>query len=300
MEEPQMAHILVVEDDEQMNDMLESTLQSQGYTVLTAFNAQQAIERCQQETFDLVITDVRLPGMDGVEMLGRIKKIQPRLKSIVITGYASEDTPVRAIRYQVSDYLFKPFSLKYFLSAVNRTIQGENEKTTKRELFGRLFAKFGLSMARSQDRALERVVEERQEAFRFLFVGTRSGYLSQQPACELYSKLELLETRFRKLLNEAAPNPSLVQAIESAYKDIQMFDDSPLREDLQSGRAVATNPKTITQDQFKPLYEAIKKTEISFEELLYAPLLRITPDSRFETMKELVELKRKLWTEVTT
>jgi DNA-binding response OmpR family regulator len=200
-----MVRILVVEDDEEMNEMLECTLQSQGYNVSTAYNGQQAIDRCKQEAFDLIITDVRLPGMDGVEMLGKIKKIQPRLKSIVITGYASEDTPIRAIRYQVSDYLFKPFSLQYFLGAVNRTIQGESEKTSKRELFGRLFQKFGLSMARSKDRALERVVEERQEAFRFLFVGTRSSYLSQQTASELYTKIELLETRFRRLLNEESP-----------------------------------------------------------------------------------------------
>jgi DNA-binding response OmpR family regulator len=295
-----MVRILVVEDDEEMNEMLEATLQSQGYNVSTAYNGQQAIDRCKQETYDLIITDVRLPGMDGVEMLGKIKKIQPRLKSIVITGYASEDTPVRAIRYQVSDYLFKPFSLQYFLGAVNRTIQGESEKTSKRELFGRLFQKFGLSMARSKDRALERVVEERQEAFRFLFVGTRSSYLSQQTASELYTKIELLETRFRRLLNEESPKAPLVQEIESAYHDIQMYDTSPLRleESKGVGAEEAPRPNIIPQEQFRPLYEAIKKSEISFEELLYAPLLRITPDARFETMKELIELKRKLWSEV--
>lgn len=291
MEEAGMVHILVVEDDEQMNDMLESTLQSQGYTVSTAFNGQQAIDRCQQESFDLIITDVRLPGMDGVEMLDRIKKIRPRLKSIVITGYASEDTPVRAIRCQVSDYLFKPFSLQYFLRAVNRTVHGEKEKTSKRELFGRLFQKFGLSMARSKDRALEQVVEERQEAFRGLFVGIRSGYLSQRAASELYTRLELMETRFRKLLNEEAPKAPLVQDMERAYLEIQMR-----LEDFKSGRAEeAPNPSIIPQEQFEPLYNAVKDAEISFEELLYAPLLRITPDARFETMKELIELKRKLW-----
>lgn len=286
-----MVHILVVEDDEQMNDMLESTLQSQGYTVSTAFNGQQAIEACQQENFDLIITDVRLPGMDGVEMLGKIKKIRPKLKSIVITGYASEDTPVRAIRYQVSDYLFKPFSLQYFLRAVNRTVHGDSEKSSKRELFGRLFQKFGLSMGRSKDRALERVVDERQEAFRGLFVGIRSGYLSHRAASELYTRLELMETRFRKLLNEEAPKAQSVEDIERTYLEVQ-----ERLEDFKSGRAEeAPNPSIIPAEQFDPLYNAVKESEISFEELLYAPLLRITPDARFETMKELIDLKRKLW-----
>ncbi len=291
-----MVHILIVEDDEDMNDILQSTLQTQGYNVTTASNGQQAIDICKQTKFDLVITDVRLPGMDGVEMLGKIKGIQPKLKSIVITGYASEDTPVRAIRYQVSDYLFKPFSLQYFLRAVTRTLHGEHEKRSKLELFGRLFQKFGLSMARSKDRALERVVDERQEAFRGLFVGIRSGYLSQHAASEMYTRLELLETRFRKLLNEENPKTPQVQEIESFYHDVQ-----DRLEDFKSGRAQeAPNPSIIPQEQFKPLYEAIKESEISFEELLYAPLLRITPDARFETMKELIELKRKLWSEVKT
>lgn len=286
-----MVHILVVEDDEQMNDMLESTLQAQGYTVSTAFNGQQAIERCQQEKFDLIITDVRLPGMDGVEMLGKVKKIQPRLKSIVITGYASEDTPIRAIRCQVSDYLFKPFSLQYFLRSVSRAVHGESEKASQRELFGRLFQKFGLSMGRSKDRALEQIVEERQEAFRGLFVGIRSGYLSPRAASELYTRLELMETRFRRLLNEEAPKAPLVQDMERVYLEIQLR-----LEDFRSGQAEeAPNPSIIPPEQFMPLYEAIKASEISFEELLYAPLLRITPDARFETMKELLELKRKLW-----
>lgn len=289
-----MAHILVVEDDEDMNDILQSTLQSQGHTVATASNGQQAIDLCKGSDFDLVITDVRLPGMDGVEMLGKLKSLRPKLKSIVITGYASVDTPVRAIRYQVSDYLFKPFSLQYFLGAVSRTLQGEQEKTSKRELFARLFHKFGLSMGRSKDRALERVVEEREEAFRGLFVGIRSGYLSERAASEMYTRLELLETRFRKLLNEESPKAPSVQEIESAYHQIQ-----DRLEDFKSGRAEeAPNPSIIPGEQFKPLYEAVKSSEISFEELLYAPLLRITPDARFETMKELIDLKRKLWSEV--
>lgn len=288
-----MVRILVVEDDEEMNDMLESTLQARGYNVSSAYNGQEAIDRCKKETFDLVITDVRLPGMDGVEMLGKIKKIQPKLKSIVITGYASEDTPVRAIRCQVSDYLFKPFSLQYFLGSVTRVVEADSERASKGDLFGRLFAKFGLSMRRSQDRALERVVSERNEAFRFLFVGSRSGYLSQQTASELYTKLELLETRFRKLLNEENPDLELVDRMTRTYFDIAMYDTSPLDLDAQPEATPAT--KTIPDELFRPLYDAIKNSEISFEELQYAPLLRITPDTRFETMKELLELKRKLW-----
>jgi hypothetical protein len=122
----------------------------------------------------------------------------------------------------------------------------------------------------------------------------RSGYLNQPPAAEIYSKLEALEARFRRLLNEANPDPARVQELESTYRALQMADTSPLSEEPESGSPT----RLIPQAQFTPLYQAIKQSEISFEELLYAPLLRITPDARFETMRELIELKRKLWSEV--
>ena len=79
--------------------------------------------------------------------------------------------------------------------------------------------------------------------------------------------------------------------MERTYLEVQMR-----LEDFKSGRAEeAPNPSIIPAEQFDPLYNAVKESEISFEELLYAPLLRITPDARFETMTELIELKRKLW-----
>lgn len=286
-----MNRILIVEDDENMNDILESTLSERNYQVRTAMNCEEALKVCAESEFDLVITDVRLPGVDGVEMLGKIRKAQPQVKSIVITGYASEDTPVRAIRTQVSDYLFKPFSLEYFLRAVERTLHGETERKSKLALFGKLFEKFGLSLARSKDREIESIVAERQEGFRGLYVGIRSGYLSQRAASEMYTKLELLEDRYRRLLNNKAPTVADIEEMKSCYHDVQ-----DRIEEFKAGTAEeAPNPSILPQEQFHSLYNAVKDSTISFEELLYAPLLRLTPDSRFETLGELLDLKHKLW-----
>lgn len=286
-----MNRILIVEDDENMNDILESTLSERNYQVRTAMNCDEALKACGEAEFDLVITDVRLPGVDGVEMLGKIRKVQPHVKSIVITGYASEDTPVRAIRTQVSDYLFKPFSLEYFLRAVERTLHGDTERQSKLAMFGKLFEKFGLSLSRNKDKEIESIVAERQEGFRGLYVGIRSGYLSERAASEMYTKLELLEDRYRRLLNSKAPTVADIEEMKSCYHDVQ-----DRIEDFKAGTAEeAPNPSILPPEQFRALYHAVKDSTISFEELLYAPLLRLTPDSRFETLGELLELKHKLW-----
>ena len=216
-----MAKILVVEDDESMNEILVSTLEEEDHEVESVFNGPRAIEKCEETTYDLIVTDVRLPGIDGVEMLQTLRRLQPKVKCIVITGYASEDTPVRAIRLKVDDYLFKPFSLVYFLQSVGRALNRDQEKKEKRALFSRLFQKFGLSMGNPTEEALEALVEERQEAFRGLYVGIRSGFLTEKAALELYTKLELLEGRFRSLLNKPDADTTRLNEVGAMYTGVR-------------------------------------------------------------------------------
>jgi len=275
-----------------MNSILESTLADQGFDVTTAFDAEEAIEKCVKSSFDLLVTDVRLPGVDGVEVVQKLKELQPWLKSIVITGYASEDTPVRAIRLNIDDYLFKPFSLKYFLRSVDRVLHQEEERKSKRALFGKLFSRFGLSMGDDKkDEFLEKLVHDRQEAFQGLFVGIRSNYLNRKKAGEIYTKLDSLEARFRNMLNARKPDSSKLESLTNAYVDIHdrlALAEIGATEDEDAG-------ERLPPEVFQPLHEAVKKGDITFEELLYAPLLRKTPDARFETLQELLVLKHKLW-----
>lgn len=288
-----MAKILVVEDDESMNEILVSTLAEEDHEVQSAFNGPSALELCEKNQFDLVVTDVRLPGIDGVEMFHKLRKLLPKVKCIVITGYAAEDTPVRAIRLRIDDYLFKPFSLMYFLKSVNRALEEEEEKQEKKALFSKLFARFGLLSSKPREDALEALVEERQDAFRGLYVLIRSGYLSERAALEVYTKLELLESKFRTLLHKKDADTSRLNEVGAMYTAIKQR-----LEGFKAGKAEeAPNTGVLPPDEFTPLFKAILDSEISFEDLLYAPLLRKTPDSRFETLGELLELKRKLWPE---
>lgn len=281
-----MAKILVVEDDESMNVVLCEMLEDEDHEVVSVFNGADAIKQCEQSAFDLVISDVRLPGIDGVETLTVLKQKRPGLKCIVITGYASADTPVRAIRLKVDDYLFKPFSLDYFLNSVDRTLNSESEKESRFNLVQKLASVF----SRSRDSKLEEMVEERQEAFRGLYLGVRSGYLTPRAGAEVYNRLEYLEVLFRDLLNMPDGERTDAKELLEQYREL-----SDRIAKLELGAKATDGEGLVPPDQMDALYQAIKSSKIGLDDLQYAPLLRKTPDSRFETLQELLTVKHQLW-----
>lgn len=112
-------HLLLLEDDEHLRTALESLLVDEGYSVCTAGDGRQAIAEVAQQPPDILLLDVKLPGPDGLEVLQQLKQQLPELQSLVMTGYASEEDSIRAIRLGVGDYLQKPFSMSDFLTAVD-------------------------------------------------------------------------------------------------------------------------------------------------------------------------------------
>lgn len=281
-----MAKILVIEDDPSLQELLQSTLEDEGHEVLAASEGNEAIELFRNQEFDLVITDVRLPGLDGVEVLRRLEKIQKKIRCIVITGYASEDVPIRSMRLGVHDYLFKPFSLRYFLKSVERVLESREEGSPWRSLFRRIFSWFD-----DQDKELERIVLRREGVFQGLYVGIRSGFLSNRAALEIYSELEHIDPAFRALLNDSSPSTKEIQRVQECF-------DSLHDRLMQHEKGLMKDPERATlieQVRFDLLFEAVKNNEISIEDLQYAPLLRTTLDERFETLTELHALKQRLW-----
>lgn len=111
-------HLLLLEDDEQLRAALENLLLDEGYQVATAGDGRQAVAQVAQQAPDILLLDVKLPGPDGLEVLQQLKQQLPELQSLVMTGYASEEDSIRAIRLGVGDYLQKPFSMNDFLTAL--------------------------------------------------------------------------------------------------------------------------------------------------------------------------------------
>jgi len=111
-------HLLLLEDDQQLRTALESLLVDEGYEVATAADGREAVAQAANQAPDILLLDVKLPGPDGLEVLKQLKQQLPELQSLVMTGYASEEDSIRAIRLGVGDYLQKPFPMADFLQAV--------------------------------------------------------------------------------------------------------------------------------------------------------------------------------------
>ncbi len=110
--------ILVLEDDPTMRATVSEALEDEGYTVVAVGRGIEAVEAARKQPFDLVVTDIRMEGMDGLEALERVKMQQPEVRSLVVTGYASEEDTLRAFRLSAAGYLKKPFELQQLLDMV--------------------------------------------------------------------------------------------------------------------------------------------------------------------------------------
>jgi len=116
----QTQKVLVVEDDPGVRAMLAQTLDRSGYDVQSAVDGSEALSKIRGNQFSLVITDVRLPKVNGLQLLDEIKQSTPQLPVIVITGYGSVQNAVEAMQVGASDYLLKPFSTEALQAAICR------------------------------------------------------------------------------------------------------------------------------------------------------------------------------------
>jgi DNA-binding NtrC family response regulator len=112
--------ILVVDDEPLLQDALGLELRSQGYRVATAKSGEEALTRLEAQEFDLVVSDLVLPGLDGLAVLERSRTPNPRVEVIVMTAYATVETAIAAFRRGACDYLEKPFDLDDLLRRVLR------------------------------------------------------------------------------------------------------------------------------------------------------------------------------------
>ena len=106
------ARILVVDDEPSMREMLKILLRREGYEVTVAPDGTAAIDLLQQEFFDLLISDIKMPDVSGVEVLRRAKEINPGIIGIMITAYGSKESIQEALRLQAADYIDKPFDVE--------------------------------------------------------------------------------------------------------------------------------------------------------------------------------------------
>src|SRR6202167_6387410 len=106
-----MPIILIVEDEAKMRRLLELNLGEDGFTTLSAGDAESGLKHLHESAVDLVATDLKLPGMNGLEFLQAIKRQNAAMPVVVMTAFGSVETAVEAMKAGASDYVLKPFSL---------------------------------------------------------------------------------------------------------------------------------------------------------------------------------------------
>jgi DNA-binding response OmpR family regulator len=130
--------ILVVDDDKRLRSLLKSLLSEEKHEVTTCQSGSEAMERCHRERFDLVITDLMMPGPSGIEVLKEIRRTDPDTLVIIIMGFASLETAVQAIREGAYDYITKPFKLEQISILVNNARERIRLIQENRRLFREL------------------------------------------------------------------------------------------------------------------------------------------------------------------
>ena len=116
------ARVLVVDDEASIRDLLSKTLALAEYDVDTAADASTALGRVRASEYDLLIADLRMPGMDGLTLIRQVKRIRSELPVIIITGFSSESSAIEAVNLGVAGYLRKPFRVPEVLEAARRAI----------------------------------------------------------------------------------------------------------------------------------------------------------------------------------
>ncbi|MGA1842299.1 MAG: response regulator [bacterium] len=120
--------ILIVDDDQKICETLADILEEAGYEVSTACDGQNALEKIRLDSFNLVITDIKMPIMDGMALLKEIEKSHANIEVIVITSYGYQGQQVEATRLGAYEYLSKPLNLDQLKNIIARVLQMQETK----------------------------------------------------------------------------------------------------------------------------------------------------------------------------
>lgn len=154
---PSSAHILLVEDESDVRDALCAQLEAEGYQVTEARSGSDALDLMSQQSFDVVLTDVQMPGLNGIELLKRIAPMPSAPVTIVMTGYGSVSMGIEAMKAGAHDFLEKPFSGDVLLATVASAIRVKRLRDENVELRRTVQGQFGLGKLVSQSEVMKEV-----------------------------------------------------------------------------------------------------------------------------------------------
>jgi len=152
--------IVVIDDEESICSGCRLSLSDLGHAVETFLKGKPGLETIQQGSYDLVLLDLKLPDMDGIDILEQIRREKPDTKIIMMTGYSSVENAVRAMKLGAFDYLSKPFSADELILSVERAMESKRLTEENQTLRKQLYEKFGFSDIVGENQALIQIFKK--------------------------------------------------------------------------------------------------------------------------------------------
>jgi len=127
MKTAEQRRILIIDDQESIRKSLKLALEREGYLVETAENGREAIRKSKQEFYNMALVDLRLPDMDGIELLTKMRETVPKMVKIIITGYPSLENSIEAVNRGADGYVVKPYTMEGLLLKIKEQLQKQQE-----------------------------------------------------------------------------------------------------------------------------------------------------------------------------
>lgn len=127
------SRILLIDDDENILKVLQTILEDEGYFVETANTAKKGIEKSNKAFYNLALIDVRLPDMEGIELLPKLRNTKPKMRKIIVTGYPTLQNAVSAVNKGADAYVMKPFEVEKILQTIKDQLKKQNEEKSYSE-----------------------------------------------------------------------------------------------------------------------------------------------------------------------
>jgi DNA-binding NtrC family response regulator len=115
--------VLVVDDEQGLRDLLRLEFEGHGMAVDTAADGAEGLRMVQEKHFDVVVTDITMPEMDGLKFLESLKKVSPQTQVIMVTGFGAVETAVYAMQNGARDFVLKPYDVGYLIQSINRVMK---------------------------------------------------------------------------------------------------------------------------------------------------------------------------------
>jgi DNA-binding NtrC family response regulator len=205
---PAKRSILIVEDEPKLRRLVELQLADDGYDVKSAGDAESGLKFFNEGAFDLVLTDMKLPGMTGLELLQTIKSADPQMPVVMMTAFGSVESAVDAMKAGASDYLLKPFSLAELVMVVRKeldTHQLREENRNLREALGRRYEYKNIVAQSEKMQAVLALVERVAPSNVTVLIGGESGVGKDLVARAIHEHSQRARGPFIKINSTAIP-----------------------------------------------------------------------------------------------